>query len=103
MATRSRSQNSSLILVHAKHYGAAAKRKLTNTTPTPEPNDISKYKSILKSTKNLTPEVEQIANNLYLSQIEQSRILRTLSNTLTTMPIQDECDKFSIFLNNIGR
>eukprot|EP01084_Bolivina_argentea_P310508 537339_1 len=86
-----------------KRYSIKAQLKLTNTKETTEPDDILNAKALLKSTKNLTPDMETISNALYEAQKEQARAFSLLCNRLTTAPTHNPDDKFSIFLNNMGR
>eukprot|EP01084_Bolivina_argentea_P266171 451362_1 len=85
------------------HSFIRAKLKLTNTKQSLEPTEITEAKLRLKSTKNITTSLEPIVNNLYWAQHEHSRLMSELSNTLTNITINNNNDKFGIFLKNMGR
>lgn len=86
-----------------QRYSVKAKLRFTKTKSSQEPKEIIEAKARLKATKNLTAQVEEIAQKLYLAQNEESRSLTKLCDQLTNTHIQDSDDKFAIFLNNMGR
>ena len=86
-----------------RQVSVKARLKLTNSQSTPLPGKISAAKASLKATKQITLEIEPIANSLHDAQQETCRLLTKLSNTLSAVNIMSKEDKFGIFTNNIGR
>ena len=84
-------------------YGIKAQMAITNTKSTIEPSDIQAAKASLKSTKQLTIQMESISKNLYYVQNTKSRIISQLCDALKQATIANSEDRMGIFLNNMGR